>query len=63
MRGAPPTDPPNIYTVKKNMPVEEADIAPWFDQPGGGKQYRLVDPAGVKERYSVQDAIDGGFIE
>lgn len=63
MRGPPPTDPPNVYTVKKNLPVEEADIAPWFDQPGGGKQYRLVDPAGVKKRYSVQDAIDEGFIE
>lgn len=63
MRGSPPTDPPNVYTVKKNLPVEEADIAPWFDQPGGGKQYRMVDPAGVKDRYSVQDAIDDGFLD
>ena len=57
-RGANPDRSPRAYTVKKNLPVEEADIAPWFDQPGGGKQYWLVDPADVKERYSVQDAID-----
>ncbi|RYF24151.1 MAG: DUF4237 domain-containing protein [Oxalobacteraceae bacterium] len=63
MRGSQPNDPPTIYKVKKEFVVEEADIAPWFDQPGGGKQYRMVDPAGVKDRYSVQDAIDDGYLE
>lgn len=63
MRGAAPRDPPAIHTVRKDIPVEEADIAQWFDQPGGGKQYRMLDPAGVKKRYSMQDAIDGGYPE
>lgn len=63
MRGDPPTTPANVYTVRKGLPVEEADIGPWFDQPGGGKQYRIVDPARVKTRYSVQDGIDDGFLK
>lgn len=63
MRGDPPANPPNVYTVQKNLPVEEADVAPWFDQPGGGKQYRLVDPAGVKPRYGVEDALKDNFLK
>ncbi|KQM63573.1 MULTISPECIES: glycohydrolase toxin TNT-related protein [unclassified Sphingomonas] len=62
MRGDPPTDPPNLYTVRKDMPVAEADIAPWFDQPGGGKQYRLVHPDGSGNQFSVLDAIGTKYL-
>ena len=41
--------------------VEQSPIAPWFDQPGGGTQYRLVDPATGGE-YSVQKAIDDNYL-
>jgi hypothetical protein len=57
-----PSGPPNNYTVTKPLTVEEAKISPWFDQPGGGKQYRMIDPSGVKSKYSVQDAIDDGYL-
>ncbi len=29
------------FRVRKNMPAEEAIIAPWFGQPGGGIQYKI----------------------
>lgn len=57
-----PDGPPNVYGVAKSTHVEQAEIAPWFDQPGGGTQYRLVDPDGGTEAYSVQQAIDDGFL-
>jgi len=54
-------DPPSAYTVRmicrsrKPIPLHVRSAGWW-------KQYRLIDPAGVKERYRMQDAIDGGFI-
>ena len=44
------------------MPVEQYEIAPWFGQPGGGTQYRLVSPDGLGEKYSVTDAINDGYM-
>jgi len=62
MRPGGDSAPPNLYTSKPGLMVEEAEIAPWFDQPGGGKQYRLIDPAGIEPRYSVEKAIDDGYL-
>lgn len=33
----------NKYVVKKLLPVQKGVIASWFDQPGGGIQYKLED--------------------
>lgn len=46
---------------KKYLMVEKAEIAPWFDQPGGGTQYRLIDSAG--NSMSVRDAVANGLLE
>jgi hypothetical protein len=29
-----------VYVVRKDLPVLECTIAPWFDEPGGGKQFK-----------------------
>ena len=50
-----PENPPNNYIVKQSLPVEKAEIAPWFDQPGGGTQYKLSPPEGWNAE------IDGPF--
>lgn len=42
---------------QNDLPVGEADTDPCSISPAV-EQYRPVDPAGVKERYSMQDAID-----
>jgi peptidoglycan hydrolase-like protein with peptidoglycan-binding domain len=34
------------YVVAKPLAVQQAEVAPWFDQPGGGTQYKLVPPDG-----------------
>lgn len=69
MRALPgtPKGAPNNYTTtigkdNKSLNVEEADIAPWFDQPGGGKQYRLIDPSGKVAKYSVELAKRDGYL-
>jgi hypothetical protein len=41
--------------------IEESRVAPWFGQPGGGPQFKLVAPTGITPR--VQDLIDTGFLE
>lgn len=33
------TKPYNVYAVLKPVEVQAGEIAPWFDQPGGGTQY------------------------
>lgn len=46
----------NEYRVIKDIPgVQQAEVAGWFDMPGGGTQFKL--PA------SIKDLIDGGYIE
>ncbi len=46
----------NEYRVIKDIPgVQQAEVAGWFDMPGGGTQYKL--PA------SIKDLVDGGYIE
>ncbi len=39
----------------KDLPVKSGKIAPWFDQPGGGTQY--------KSEKSFGDLLDEGIIE
>jgi hypothetical protein len=61
-RALPPSSvgTPNQYVVTARgaarMTVEKAEIAPWFGEPGGGTQYRLIDAASGKSM-SVTDAI------
>jgi hypothetical protein len=42
------------YEVLKALVVRSGTIAPWFDQPGGGIQY--------KTEKSVQQLIDEGYL-
>lgn len=41
--------------------IEQSQAAPWFHQPGGGTQYRIVAPDGVQA--SVQILVDWGFLK
>lgn len=56
-----PTEAFNTYTVNKPMIVEQAKIAPWFGQPGGGTQYKLIDPV-TGNTMSVATAKLRGFL-
>ena len=64
--GSAPSGSPNNYTVVKELPVERAPVAPWFDQPGGGTQYQVVSPRDwvprPGERWSVGTAVDEGYL-
>ncbi|CAO4176400.1 hypothetical protein CFFPNG_02771 [Methylorubrum aminovorans] len=48
--------PYHSYVVLKPLPVEAGPSTPWFGQPGGGMQYKLLEEA------SVRDLIDQGFL-
>lgn len=54
---------PKQYVVDRPMPVEQSKISPWFDQPGEGTQYRLIDPDGGPERYNVGMAKRDGYLK
>ena len=46
----------NEYRAIKEIPrVQQAEVASWFDMPGGGTQYKL--PA------SIKDLVEAGYIE
>ena len=46
----------NEYRVIKDIPpVQQAEVAAWFDMPGGGVQYKL--PA------SINELMEMGYIE
>ncbi len=54
---APGTDlkPYSQFEVIKPIEVvEQAEVAPWFDEPGGGTQYKLP--------MSVEDLIEEGYL-
>ncbi|NTV96699.1 MAG: glycohydrolase toxin TNT-related protein, partial [Thiobacillus sp.] len=63
------------YEVLKPLPVAAGEIAPWFDQPGGGTQYKASLSAEelVKQGYlkkievhqdvKVEDLVDKGMIK
>ena len=37
--------PYKVYVVRQPLPVEECKIAAWFDEPGGGEQFKAAEPA------------------
>lgn len=46
--------PYNIYEVAEPLEVQAGEIAPWFNQPGGGIQYKLTQ--------SVKDLVEQGVL-
>lgn len=40
--------------------IEQSDVAPWFHQPGGGIQYRIIGPDGKSAR--VNDLLNSGYL-
>ncbi len=62
-----PDGAPNIYSVTekgaKRLLVEQSEIAPWFGQPGGGMQYKLIDAANPSAKFTVADAIQSGLLK
>lgn len=55
-----------VYRVTKPFVVWQGGIAPWFEQPGGGRQILLDDvflPTGEDERANVKWLIDHGYLE
>lgn len=55
----------HLYEVTKEFVVWEGSIAPWFEQPGGGRQIKL-DPAfldpGDGQRLNVKWLLDNGYL-
>ena len=53
---APGTDskPYSVVEVVKPLEVKAGEIAPWFDEPGGGIQYLLPE--------SIEDLLEAGII-
>lgn len=41
--------------------IEQSQAAPWFNQPGGGTQYRIIAPDG--DEASVEALIDWGYLK
>lgn len=56
----------HLYEVTKEFTVWEGGIAPWFEQPGGGRQIKLdavfLDP-GEGQRLNVKWLLDNGYLE
>ncbi|MFE4593207.1 TNT domain-containing protein [Streptomyces laurentii] len=55
----------HVYEVTRSFVVWEGSIAPWFEQPGGGRQIKL-DPAflnpGEGQRLNVKWLLDNGYL-
>ena len=41
--------------------IIQAEVAPWFEQPGGGTQFEIIGPGGT--RATVQQLVDRGYLE
>jgi hypothetical protein len=41
--------------------IEQSQVAPWFHQPGGGIQYRIIGPDGKSA--SVNDLLESGYLK
>jgi hypothetical protein len=50
------------YTVNKPFTVEKAEVAPAFNQPGGGVQYRVVTPSGLTLRVDINYLINNEYL-
>ncbi|WP_007468701.1 TNT domain-containing protein [Segniliparus rugosus] len=70
-RGLPPESLGGDYTVYKvgdgplppGYRIEESKVAPWFGQPGGGTQYRIIGPDGDLARTAkLDELIRTGFL-
>lgn len=48
------------YKVMDEMEVTTGEIAPWFDQPGGGTQIIKYKPNG--KPYTVKELINEGYL-
>ena len=51
-------DPANL---PRGYHIELSQVAPWFHQPGGGIQYRIIGPDGKSA--AVQALIDSGYLK
>ncbi|MEU8520028.1 TNT domain-containing protein [Streptomyces sp. NBC_01216] len=55
----------HLYEVTRSFTVWEGSIAPWFEQPGGGRQIKLdplfLDP-GEGQRLNVKWLLDHGYL-
>ncbi|MFF9012321.1 TNT domain-containing protein [Streptomyces sp. NPDC014870] len=55
----------HLYEVTKEFTVWEGGIAPWFEQPGGGRQIKLdavfLNP-GKGQRLNVKWLLDNGYL-
>ena len=49
----PPALPPGWH-------IEQSKVAPWFHQPGGGEQYRIIDDSGNSG--TVEELVRWGFL-
>ncbi|WP_234264970.1 glycohydrolase toxin TNT-related protein [Hydrogenophaga sp. NFH-34] len=50
------------YEVTKPFNVVRSEVAPAMGQPGGGIQYQIVQPDGLRVRVDVQYLIDKGYL-
>ncbi|TLH70669.1 DUF4237 domain-containing protein [Mycolicibacterium cosmeticum] len=41
--------------------IEQSSVAPWFNQPGGGVQYRIIAPEGIDA--SVTELLESGYLK
>jgi len=48
------TQPLHVYEVVRPVQVQAGRTAPWFDQPGGGMQFRFSQP--------ISELIDAGIL-
>jgi hypothetical protein len=40
--------------------IKQSEVAPWFHQPGGGRQYRVIGPDG--KNAEVDALLDSGYL-
>lgn len=49
------------YEVQRPFRIKQGEIAPWFDEPGGGTQLLGIDKNG--KEMSVRDLLDKGYLK
>lgn len=43
--------------------IEQSNVAPWFNQPGGGVQYRIIAPPDGIDPPSVTELLESGYLK